>query len=174
MMEVVSSAKGGRQGRTEAMSVAGGLRFSSKWSSLSPRTGQVRGLQPNRPMETTETTPRSPDANPDRLFTVAEYAEKWRYSEWTIREYCKAERIPGAEKAGAEWRIPADARILPATTAKAEKPADHWFITQRATRRRPHREDTLASPPSMSRGHRTRKAMGKPDSPKQSDDRGTV
>lgn len=125
-------------------------------------------------MATTVTTPGYPDPNSDRLFTVAEYAEKWRYSAWTIREYCKGERIPGAEKAGAEWRIPADARILPAKTAKKEKPAENWFITQRITRRKPNPEDALAAPPSMSSGRRKKKAPRKPASPKRSDDRGAV
>jgi hypothetical protein len=116
------------------------------------------------------TTCGCPDPYLNHLLTVAEYAAKWRYSDWTIREYCKAGRIPGAEKSGAEWRIPADARILPAKTAKPEKPADNWFITQRATRKKPNHEDALASPPSMSNGRRKKKAPRNPVSPQQSGD----
>lgn len=46
--------------------------------------------------------------------TVREAAEKWCVSERRINQYCTEERIPGAERFGGSWAIPAN----------AEKPGD--------------------------------------------------
>ena len=58
--------------------------------------------------------------------TVREAAEKWGVSERRINQYCAEDRIPGAERFGGAWAIPAD----------AEKPGD--------TRK----QKTQAAPPS--------------------------
>lgn len=46
--------------------------------------------------------------------SLREAAEKWGVSERRINQYCAEERIPGAQRVGKAWAIPAD----------AEKPAD--------------------------------------------------
>ena len=46
--------------------------------------------------------------------TVREAAEKWGVSERRINQYCAEGRIPGAERFGGAWAIPAG----------AEKPGD--------------------------------------------------
>lgn len=38
--------------------------------------------------------------------TTRELAAKWRKSEWTIRDYAKRGRIPGARKVGRDWLFP--------------------------------------------------------------------
>ena len=58
--------------------------------------------------------------------TVREAAEKWGVSERRINQYCAEDRIPGAERFGGAWAIPAD----------AEKPGD------------PRKQKTQAAPPS--------------------------
>ena len=44
-----------------------------------------------------------------RYLSVREAAEKWSVSERRINQYCSEGRIPGAEKIGKAWVIPADA-----------------------------------------------------------------
>lgn len=44
-----------------------------------------------------------------RYLSVREAAEKWGVSERRINQYCSEGRIPGAEKIGKSWVIPADA-----------------------------------------------------------------
>lgn len=44
-----------------------------------------------------------------RYLSVREAAEKWGVSERRINQYCSEGRIPGAEKIGKAWVIPADA-----------------------------------------------------------------
>lgn len=58
--------------------------------------------------------------------TAREAAEKWGVSERRINQYCAEDRIPGAERFGGAWAIPAD----------AEKPGD------------PRKQKTQAAPPS--------------------------
>lgn len=58
--------------------------------------------------------------------TIREAAEKWGVSERRINQYCTEGRIPGAERFGGSWAIPAD----------AEKPGD------------PRKRKTQAAPPS--------------------------
>ena len=58
--------------------------------------------------------------------TAREAAEKWGVSERRINQYCAEDRIPGAERFGGAWAIPAD----------AEKPGD------------PRKQKTQTAPPS--------------------------
>ena len=58
--------------------------------------------------------------------TAREAAEKWGVSERRINQYCTQGRVPGAERFGGAWAIPAD----------AEKPGD------------PRKQKTQAAPPS--------------------------
>ena len=58
--------------------------------------------------------------------TVREAAEKWGVSERRINQYCAEGRIPGAERFGGAWAIPAG----------AEKPGD------------PRKQKTQTAPPS--------------------------
>lgn len=58
--------------------------------------------------------------------TAREAAEKWGVSERRINQYCAEGRIPGAERFGGAWAIPAD----------AEKPGD------------PRKQKTQVAPPS--------------------------
>ena len=57
--------------------------------------------------------------------TVREAAEKWGVSERRINQYCAEGRIPGAERFGGAWAIPAG----------AEKPGD------------PRKQKTQTAPP---------------------------
>ena len=41
--------------------------------------------------------------------TVRETAEKWNLSVRTVQQLCTAGRIPGAQKFGTAWAIPAEA-----------------------------------------------------------------
>ena len=50
--------------------------------------------------------------------TVRETAEKWNLSTRMVQQLCTAGRIPGAQKFGTAWAIPAD----------AEKPQDPRFV----------------------------------------------
>ena len=50
--------------------------------------------------------------------TVRETAKKWNLSIRMVQQFCIAGRIPGAQKFGNSWAIPAD----------AEKPKDPWFV----------------------------------------------
>ena len=43
------------------------------------------------------------------MFSVAEIAKKWNVSERSVRNYCAAGRVPGAELIGKVWMIPEDA-----------------------------------------------------------------
>ena len=45
-----------------------------------------------------------------RYFSIREAAEKWGVSERRINQYCIEGRIPGAQKVGRAWTIPAGAR----------------------------------------------------------------
>lgn len=45
--------------------------------------------------------------------TTHELAATWRKSAWTIREYAKTGRVPGARKIGRDWLFPADPVLLP-------------------------------------------------------------
>ncbi len=48
-----------------------------------------------------------------KYLTVKEVAEKWGYSEATIRKWCQQgliKVIVGAEKKSGRWQIPADAK----------------------------------------------------------------
>ena len=51
--------------------------------------------------------------------TIAEAAAKWGIGNRRITTLCKTGRIPGAEKFGRAWSIPAD----------AEKPADRRVVS---------------------------------------------
>ena len=44
-----------------------------------------------------------------KMFSVAEIAKKWNVSERSVRNYCAAGRVPGAELIGKVWMIPEDA-----------------------------------------------------------------
>ena len=44
------------------------------------------------------------------LKTCKEMAAAWNVTERTVTAFCKAGKIPGAEKAGKSWRIPDDAQ----------------------------------------------------------------
>ena len=50
----------------------------------------------------------------ERYLSIREAAEKWGVSDRRINQYCSEGRIPGAERIGKAWVIPAD----------AEKPGD--------------------------------------------------
>ena len=53
--------------------------------------------------------------------TVREAAEKWGVSERRINQYCAEGRIPGAERFGGAWAIPAGAEKAPATPANRKR-----------------------------------------------------
>lgn len=59
----------------------------------------------------------------ERYLSIREAAEKWGVSDRRINQYCSEGRIPGAERIGKAWVIPAD----------AEKPGD-----PRKQKSRPH------------------------------------
>ena len=63
------------------------------------------------------------------FITVRQAAEKWTISERTVQQLCTQGRIPGAQKFGVSWAIPAD----------AEKPAD----PRRARQQSPHPAQTI-------------------------------
>lgn len=44
---------------------------------------------------------------PIRYLTVKEVAEALSVSEWTVRQWCQADKVPGAQKFGRRWKIPA-------------------------------------------------------------------
>jgi DNA-binding CsgD family transcriptional regulator len=69
----------------------------------------------------------------DRFLPIREAAAKWEISERRIQQYCAEGRIPGAQKIGRSWAIPAD----------AEKPED----PRRGKRRNRHGETGAASGP---------------------------
>ena len=75
--------------------------------------------------------------------TVREAAEKWGVSERRINQYCTEGRIPGAERFGGSWAIPAD----------AEKPGD------------PRKRKTQAAPPSAPQNASSRHAKRRAISP---------
>ena len=50
--------------------------------------------------------------------TVRETAQKWGLAPRTVQQFCTDGRIPGAQKFGTSWAIPAD----------AEKPQDPRFV----------------------------------------------
>ena len=50
--------------------------------------------------------------------TVRETAQKWGLAPRTVQQFCIDGRIPGAQKFGTAWAIPAD----------AEKPQDPRFV----------------------------------------------
>lgn len=54
---------------------------------------------------------------PQPKLTTRELAAAWRKSAWTIREYAKRNRIPGAVKIGRDWLFPADAELIPVSDA---------------------------------------------------------
>ena len=54
--------------------------------------------------------------------TVRETARKWDLSDRMVQQFCIAGRIPGAQKFGNSWAIPAD----------AEKPRDHRSVRKQA------------------------------------------
>ncbi len=54
--------------------------------------------------------------------SVAEMAKKWGLSERTIRNYCAAEKIPGAFLTGKTWNIPADAKRPERANKKSDEP----------------------------------------------------
>ena len=58
--------------------------------------------------------------------STREAAEKWGISERRVNQYCAEERIPGAQRFGTSWAIP----------ASAEKPSD--------PRKKNHHTQTLA------------------------------
>ncbi len=45
-----------------------------------------------------------------RYLSIREAAEKWGVSERRINQYCAEGRIPGAQRIGKAWAIPADAQ----------------------------------------------------------------
>lgn len=49
-----------------------------------------------------------------RMIGTKEYGEMHGLSQVRVRKLCEAGRIPGAEKVGNTWIIPADALPLPA------------------------------------------------------------
>ena len=54
--------------------------------------------------------------------TVQETAEKWNLSDRMVQQFCTQGRIPGAQKFGRSWAIPADAE-KPEDPRRAEKQA---------------------------------------------------
>ena len=44
-----------------------------------------------------------------KYLTVQETAEKWNISIWMVQQFCVQGRIPGAQKFGKSWAIPAHA-----------------------------------------------------------------
>lgn len=43
-----------------------------------------------------------------KYMTIQEAAEKWEISERRVQVLCTSNRLPGAEKFGRQWAIPAD------------------------------------------------------------------
>lgn len=62
-----------------------------------------------------------------KYMTIQEAAEKWEISERRVQVLCTSNRLPGAEKFGRQWAIPADlekpddARIKSGRYAKKRK-----------------------------------------------------
>lgn len=42
-----------------------------------------------------------------KYLSVREVAESLHVSEWTVRQWCLADKVPGARKFGNRWKIPA-------------------------------------------------------------------
>ena len=57
------------------------------------------------------------------FLSIREAAEKWNVSERRINQYCAEGRIPGAQKFGKSWAIPAGAE-KPGDPRRARRPAD--------------------------------------------------
>ena len=67
--------------------------------------------------------------------TVRETARKWDLSDRMVQQFCTAGRIPGAQKFGNSWAIPADAemRKSPGTPVLSESrrgplPQAFWTV----------------------------------------------
>ena len=58
----------------------------------------------------------------ERYLSIREAAEKWGVSDRRINQYCSEGRIPGAERIGKAWVIPADAE-KPGDPRKQKKPS---------------------------------------------------
>ncbi|MBE5802717.1 MAG: helix-turn-helix domain-containing protein [Clostridiales bacterium] len=62
-----------------------------------------------------------------KYMTIQEAAEKWEISERRVQVLCTSNRLPGAEKFGRQWAIPADlekpddARVKSGRYAKKRK-----------------------------------------------------
>lgn len=64
-------------------------------------------------------------SGPPAKLTTRELAAAWRKSAWTIRDYAKRNRIPGAVKIGRDWLFPVDAELLPVGDTDEKPVTDH-------------------------------------------------
>ena len=71
--------------------------------------------------------------------TVRETARKWNLSDRMVQQFCTAGRIPGAQKFGNSWAIPAD----------AEKPQDPRSVRKQARPPAPSLLDSACLMPLM-------------------------
>ena len=71
--------------------------------------------------------------------TVRETARKWNLSDRMVQQFCTAGRIPGAQKFGNSWAIPAD----------AEKPRDPRSVRKQARPPAPSLLDSACLMPLM-------------------------
>jgi hypothetical protein len=46
-------------------------------------------------------------------FTTEDLAGRWRCSTWSLGQWAKQGRVPGATKLGRDWRFPKDCTLLP-------------------------------------------------------------
>lgn len=46
---------------------------------------------------------------PEQFKSISDFAEQWGISPRTVRNMCAKRKIPGAEKIGRDWIIPANA-----------------------------------------------------------------
>ena len=58
-----------------------------------------------------------------KMMTAQQAAEKWNMSLRNVQDICKKGRVPGAERWGNTWMIPADAKRLPDGRSKAAREA---------------------------------------------------
>lgn len=64
---------------------------------------------------------------PENL-TTRELAGMWRKSEWTIRDYAKRGRIPGARKVGRDWLFPRGTELALPPDTSAERSTEELVV----------------------------------------------